>query len=176
MRRTCSYAAMTQGAAPRRRWTFYEAVKHGHYLRPAFRLMYRIRSLILVEYPHSLSYHAITLTILLSRTLVMLPSTIEECGFPLKSMDTRGSSVYSKIPLSLPSAARFNALLTFASSTSFSTSATRSIMDTFGVGTLTAIPSIFPSSSGITKEIARAAPVVVGISDTAAALARRRSL
>src|SRR3990172_3370958 len=43
-----------------------------------FLLIYKIRSLILIEYPHSLSYHAIIFTIRLSITVVMLPSTIDE--------------------------------------------------------------------------------------------------
>ena len=44
-----------------------------------------------------------------------------------------------------------------------------------GVGTLIAIPSNLPSISGSTSDTAFAAPVVVGIIDTAAARARRRS-
>jgi hypothetical protein len=39
-----------------------------------------------------------------------------------------------------------------------------------------AIPSIFPLTSGITSDVALAAPVVVGMNDIAAARARRRSL
>ena len=53
---------------------------------------------------------------------------------------------------------------------------TRSVSDTSGVGTRIAMPSIFPFTSGITSDVAFAAPVVVGIIDTAAARARRRSL
>jgi hypothetical protein len=49
-------------------------------------------------------------------------------------------------------------------------------METSGVGTRMAIPSIFPFSSGSTSAVAFAAPVVVGIIDSAAARARRRSL
>ena len=45
-----------------------------------------------------------------------------------------------------------------------------------GVGTRVAKPSSLPLSSGSTSETARAAPVVVGIMDMAAARARRRSL
>ena len=44
------------------------------------------------------------------------------------------------------------------------------------VGTRIELPSIFPFTSGITSDVALAAPVVVGIIDNAAARARRRSL
>jgi hypothetical protein len=50
------------------------------------------------------------------------------------------------------------------------------VSDTLGVGTRIAMPSIFPFTSGITSDVALAAPVVVGIIETAAARARRRSL
>ncbi len=49
-------------------------------------------------------------------------------------------------------------------------------METLGVGTRMEMPSILPLSSGMTRPTALAAPVVVGIWDTAAARARRRSL
>ena len=58
----------------------------------------------------------------------------------------------------------------------FSTWATRSTMETLGVGTRTARPSNLPVSSGMTLLTAAAAPVLVGIMLTAAALARLRSL
>ena len=48
--------------------------------------------------------------------------------------------------------------------------------ETFGVGTRTEMPSNFPFSSGRTRPTAFAAPVVVGIIDSAAARPRRRSL
>jgi hypothetical protein len=51
-----------------------------------------------------------------------------------------------------------------------------SVSDTSGVGTRIAMPSIFPLSSGSTSDVAFAAPVVVGMIDSAAARARRRSL
>ncbi len=58
----------------------------------------------------------------------------------------------------------------------FAKTATKSTSETFGVGTLIAIPSSLPFNSGITSAIALAAPVVVGIIDNAAARALRRSL
>ena len=52
----------------------------------------------------------------------------------------------------------------------------KSIKDTFGVGTLIAVPSSFPFNSGRTKLKAFAAPVDVGIIDIAAPLALLKSL
>src|SRR5207249_8254902 len=58
----------------------------------------------------------------------------------------------------------------------FSTNVTRSTTETFGVGTRIANPSSLPFSSGMTRCSAFAAPVDVGIIETAAARARRKSL
>ncbi len=58
----------------------------------------------------------------------------------------------------------------------FSRFATRSTHDTFGVGTRIEMPSSLPFSSGITSPTADAAPVVVGMIESAAARARRKSL
>ena len=52
----------------------------------------------------------------------------------------------------------------------------KSTADTFGVGTRIATPSNLPLSSGRTIPTALAAPVVVGIMDSAAARPRYRSL
>jgi hypothetical protein len=49
-------------------------------------------STILEEDPISLSYQERTFTIRPSITEVVRESTMEESAFPLKSMDTRGSS------------------------------------------------------------------------------------
>ena len=57
-----------------------------------------------------------------------------------------------------------------------STSALRSTRETSGVGTRSETPSILPFSSGITRLVAFAAPVVVGMTLSAPARARRRSL
>ena len=69
-----------------------------------------------------------------------------------------------------------NAAFTSALVTCLFSSATKSTMETVGVGTRIAIPVNLPFSSGITLATASAAPVVVGMMDCAAALARRRSL
>src|SRR3972149_8778783 len=154
--------------------------KHGLFQTPHFYIpfpaIYKIKSLTLHEYPHSLSYHARTLTILFSITFVERASTMDELEFPLKSIETNGSSQYWRMPLSSPSAAFLNAAFTSSAVVSLSNSATRSTTETFGVGTLIAIPSSFPFNCGRTRETAFAAPVVVGIIDSAAALALRQSL
>ncbi len=66
----------------------------------------------------------------------------------------------------------------FTSSTvvSFFTVATKSVIEPSGVGTLNETPSSFPFSSGKIFPIALAAPVVVGIIETAADLALLKSL
>src|SRR5207302_11328241 len=58
----------------------------------------------------------------------------------------------------------------------FYTNTTRSTTETFGVGTRIAKLSSLPFSSGMARYTAFAAPVDVGIIDSAAARARRRSL
>ena len=49
------------------------------------------------------------------------------------------------------------------------------MIDPVGVGTRIEMPLSFPSSSGNTKPIAFAAPVLAGMMDSAAARMRRRS-
>ena len=56
------------------------------------------------EKPHSLSYQATTLTWRPS-TRVRAESKIDEAGLPTMSVDTSGSSEYSRTPASGPSAA-----------------------------------------------------------------------
>ena len=80
------------------------------------------------------------------------------------------------MPFSAPSAASLNAAFTSSVDVFLSTSAARSTTETFGVGTRIAMPSSLPFSSGSTSPTAIAAPVVVGMIDSAAARARRRSL
>ena len=75
-----------------------------------------------------------------------------------------------------PSAASLRALLTSSSVVETLSSQTRSTIETVGVGTLIDIPLSLPSSSGITIEMAFAAPVVVGIRFSAPALALLGSL
>ena len=92
------------------------------------------------------------------------------------SEETIGSSVYSRMPLSAPSAAFLNAALTSALVVSRPSSTVRSVAEPVGTGTRIAKPSSLPFSSGMTSAMARAAPVVVGMMLVAAARARRRSL
>src|SRR5207248_1677202 len=62
-----------------------------------------------LEKPHSLSYQEYTLTRVPSDTLVIVASKIELAGLWLKSEDTSGSVLYSRMPLRSPSAACFTA-------------------------------------------------------------------
>ncbi len=109
-------------------------------------------------------------------TAVKSESKIDEAGFPTISLDTRGKSEYSKTPFISFSAAFFIRVFISSAEVSFSKITVRSTSEPSGVGTLTAIPSRTPFSEGITKPIAFAAPVVVGIIFTAAALALLKSL
>ena len=86
-----------------------------------------------------------------------------ECEFCNMSVETKGTSEYSRIPLSSFSAAFLTALFTSLTVTFSSTSTTRSTTLPLGTGTLIAIPSSFPLSSGRTIPTAFAAPVDVGI-------------
>ena len=122
-----------------------------------------------------MSYQANTFTILSPMTLVEIPSMIAEKASPLKSIDTRGFSSNRIILFKGPWEASLNASLTSSAVVFYSTSTTRSISDTLGVGTRMAIPSSLPLISGKTKATAFAAPVVVGIMERFAALARLRS-
>jgi hypothetical protein len=54
------------------------------------------------EKPHSLSYHAATRTSLPSIAFVAFRSTVELAGLWLKSIETSGSSVQARMPLSGP--------------------------------------------------------------------------
>src|SRR5205823_5425366 len=137
---------------------------------------WRVRSRRRLEYPNSLSYQASTFTRLPSTMAVDGKSTIDECGLPLKSLDTSSSSVASRMPFRGPAAASRNALLTCSTEAGFASSAVRSTTETLIVGTRMAIPSSLPFKCGSTSPTAVAAPVVVGIMLTAPARARRRSL
>ena len=103
-------------------------------------------------------------------------SMIEDLESPLKSIDTRGRSQYPKIPFNSPSLASFNAEFTSSIVAPFLSVQTKSTRETVGVGTLTENPFNLPSYCGKTFATAFAAPVVVGIIDSAAALALLKSL
>jgi len=53
-----------------------------------------IKSRTRQEYPHSLSYQATTFTSVPSITLVKPASIMDECGLPVKSLETSSSSTY----------------------------------------------------------------------------------
>src|SRR4029077_5783306 len=122
-----------------------------------------------LEKPHSLSYQLITLTKLPSITLVWSSAKHDDAGLWLKSLENSGASTVSSIPFSAPAAAAF--IAEFTSSTLVARLARnfRSTRETLGVGTRTEIPSNLPLSSGSTNPTAFAAPVDVGIMESAAA-------
>ena len=93
----------------------------------------------------------------------------------MKSVLTRGKSQTDKIPLYSPLAAFLIISINSSRLNDFSVSKVKSNIETFNVGTLVAIPLSFPSSSGITKPIAFAAPVLDGMIDADAALALYKS-
>lgn len=71
---------------------------------------------------------------------------MHDAGFPTTSIDTNGSSAYSKIPFNSPSAAFLKAAFTTSSVTEFGTRATKSVNDPPGVETRTATPPSLPSN------------------------------
>ena len=103
-------------------------------------------------------------------------STMEECGLPVKSTETKGLSSTARMPWRGAAAASFRTWLISSVEVFFSTVQTRSTMETVGMGTRIARPLSLPLSSGRTSLTALAAPVVVGIMERAAARARRKSL
>src|SRR5579883_985710 len=129
------------------------------------------------EKPHSLSYHESTRQKRLPRTLVCVRSKVELAGLWLKSLETSSSLFTARMPRKrLEFAALSMSSLISASDVSRPAVKARSISDAFGVGTRIEVPSSLPLSAGITRPIALAAPVEVGIVDSEAARARRRSL
>ena len=90
----------------------------------------------------------------------------------MKSIDTLGLVVKDRIPLSCWLAARSIAPFTSSTEVDFFATNLKSMTDTLGVGTLMETPSSLPLSSGSTRPTAFAAPVEVGINDSAAARAR----
>ena len=79
-----------------------------------------------------------------SITIVKSASTMELRGSELKSQDTNGTSDTPKIPFNSPAAALRNASLISSLVAGFSSSQTRSVADTSGVGTRYAKPSNLP--------------------------------
>ena len=73
-------------------------------------------------------------------------------------------------------AAAAKAALTCSTVAGFLRIPTKSVIDPSGIGTRREMPSSFPFILGMTRLVARAAPVEVGTMLMAAALALRRSL
>ena len=126
-----------------------------------------------VEKPHSLSYQLSTRTSLPSMTWVCGRARVDEASTWFRSMETSGSLVTARTPLSGPDeAAALIAALISSLVTSRLGTMLRSTTETFGVGTRIEEPSSLPASCGSTRPRALAAPVEVGIIDMAAARAR----
>ena len=70
-----------------------------------------------------------------------------EWGLLRISVETNGTSEYSKIPFNSPLAAFVIASLILSGVASLSVTNVRSINETFGVGTLIAVPSNLPLNS-----------------------------
>src|SRR5512143_3438207 len=111
-----------------------------------------------------------TLTIVPPSTIVLAASMIEERESPRKSEDTSGSSDTPRMPCIGPAAAVRKAALSSSTLVSRATSAVKSTTLTVGVGTRRLKPSNLPLRSGMTSASAFAAPVVVGMMFSPAAL------
>ncbi|MNG17858.1 hypothetical protein D3C84_1018770 [compost metagenome] len=90
----------------------------------------------------------------------------------MKSLETSGSSLHSITPSGSWRAAFCRVALSASRLVGCSLVKVRSSSDTLAVGTRTARPSRRPASSGMTRPMVFAAPVLVGIIDSAAARAR----
>ena len=126
------------------------------------RAMCATRSTTLHAYPHSLSYHANTLTKFWSRATHAEASKTHDADSPMKSDDTAGSSTYETMPFISPSAACLTAALTASIEAGRSRRTVRSTTETSGTGTRSAKPVSFPSREGRTLPSASAAPLEVG--------------
>src|SRR5438046_10663224 len=94
-----------------------------------------IRSRTRQEYPHSLSYQAITFTQLPATTRVMGESTMALRGSPLKSLETSSCSSYPRYPFSGAfSDAFFSELLTSSTLVFFSMIADSFTLEALVVG------------------------------------------
>src|SRR5579871_1257568 len=129
-----------------------------------------------LEKPHSLSYQEHTFTRVPSATRVRVSSKIELAGLWLKSDETRGSVLYSRMPLRSLVEASLTALFTSATVVGFLATKDRSTIETLIVGTRIEKPSSLPLRCGSTRPTAAAAPVLVGIMLWVAERARRKSL
>ena len=98
-----------------------------------------------------------------------------ERSSPFRSLETSGSSVYPRMPRSGPAAASLKTPFTSSFVTSRPTCAVKSTTETVLTGTRKDMPVNRPLSSGMTRPIARAAPVSLGTMFIAAARASRGS-
>ncbi len=90
---------------------------------------------------------------------------MQELGLPMMSLDTSGSSEYSRMFFSVDAACFLKSALISSVLQVFLfwfNVTTRCTNEPSGVGTRTAEPISFPFSSGMTTPIAVAAPVEVG--------------
>src|SRR6266853_3802802 len=85
--------------------------------------------------PHSLSYQEDTFTSVPADTLVRVASKIDEAGLWLKSIETSGSLLYSRMPLRSVSEACLAALLISSTVVARFAMKDRSTIDTLIVGT-----------------------------------------
>ena len=99
-----------------------------------------------------------TLTVRSPTILVKSGSKIELAGLPTTSEETIGSVPYSSMPARGPAAAVLMASFTPSTVTGLENVQVKSTREPSGTGTLTAKPSSFPFSSGITSPMAAAAP------------------
>ena len=106
---------------------------------------------------------------MLPLTLVKRESKIEECGLRTISLDTTGSSQYSKTPFILVLDIFLNLAFTFSVVVGLFNITFNSTKEPVTTGTLSAIALNFPAMLGTTLPTAFAAPVVVGTILAAAA-------
>ena len=108
--------------------------------------------------------------------IVSTDEKMHDAGLPTMSADTRSSSEYSSTPrYDGSTAALANTSLISSMVAGFARFADRSVIEPVGTGTRSAAPSSLPLSSGSTRPIARAAPELFGMIDSAADRMRRRS-
>ena len=120
----------------------------------------RIKSIILEEYPVSLSYQPI-IFIILPITEVISESRTQECVFPTISIDTMGSCVNSRMPFRGPLAAFSNKVFTSCIEVFFLTFRVISHKEPLATGTRMPHPPITLFKSGKSLVSAFAAPVVL---------------
>ena len=127
-----------------------------------------------VRVTHSLSYQLRTRIYPSPFACVTRLSKTEECGLPIISLDTTGSSQNWRTPSILPSAASLMALLTASASGRSLSSTTRSTTEPFWDRYACSHPVQLPASCGSIRVCSRGQqPVVVGIIFSAAARLRR---